>query len=331
MLNNSISKTVLIKLSRDSSFILTLVVVLLMIIIGFFEPKFLGMSNIISLFRATSVYMILVTGMTFVLISGGIDLSHGALIALGSIIASSLISDYNMPIFLAIPLAVILGGIFGLVNGFMISRFNLPPFMVTLAVGGIIKGLNLLISGGRVYYDYPSSLMWIGRGTVLKFIPVPVLIGILVMLIGHYLLDYTKFGRYVKAIGGNQEYASLAGINIFLYKTLVYVLLGALAAFAGILLMARSGSTQAAVGEQMILHTIASVIVGGTSLFGGRGTIYGSFLGAFLFSILSNIIILLGIGSLWHQVIVGIVIVLIVGVVTVKEGLNRKTRGESLI
>ena len=309
---------------------LTLGVIILMLIIAAFEPRFLRLDNIISLFRATSVYMIMLTGMTFVIISSGIDLSIGAVSTFGSIFTARLLLDLNCPLLPAIVLGIFFGAMLGLVSGISVSYFALPAFMVTFAVGGVARGLNLFMLGGKVYSGFSDSFMWLGRGLIGNLIPVPVIIGLIVLVLGHLVLFRTRFGVYVRAIGGNQTAAQLTGINVEFYKTITYVLMGALAAFAGIVLMARSGSIKAVTGEPMVLHTIASVIIGGTSLHGGKGTIYGSFIGAFLFSILTNVIVLTGIGSLWHQVIVGVVVILTIGGVSLKEGLRKKKTGESL-
>ncbi|WP_286170210.1 ribose ABC transporter permease [Halocella sp. SP3-1] len=283
---------------------------------------FLESRNLINILRQISINAIIATGMTFVIITAGIDLSVGSIVALAAVISTSIFhSGIALPVFLLIIIVVIvsmiIGSIAGGISGFSIVKFNVPPFISTLAMMTIARGLAFLYTNGRPVWGLPKEFNFLGRGYVLKSLigevfPVPVLIMIIIMIIANIVLQHTKFGRYVYAIGDNEEAARLSGIKIKKIKLLVYVINGMLAALAGILLASRLASGQPNAGQSYELNAIAAVVIGGTSLMGGEGTIKGTFIGALIMGVLNNGLNLVGVGSYMQQVILGMVILMAV-------------------
>ncbi len=279
---------------------------------------FLESRNLINILRQISINAIIATGMTFVIITAGIDLSVGSVVALAAVISTSIFNlGLFLPLYLLILLVVIvsmlIGGVAGGISGFSIVKFNVPPFISTLAMMTIARGLAFLYTNGRPVWGLPKEFNVLGRGYVLKSLigevfPVPVLVMIIIMVIANVLLQHTKFGRHVYAIGDNEEAARLTGIKVEKVKFFVYVINGILAALAGIILASRLASGQPNAGQSYELNAIAAVVIGGTSLMGGEGTIKGTFIGALIMGVLNNGLNLVGVGSYMQKVILGAVI-----------------------
>lgn len=286
--------------------------VVLAVIFTLVNPRFILPMNLVNVIRQAAIYIILAVGMTFVITGAGIDLSIGSMLAVCTCVAGALLKDYGWPLVPVIFLTLGLGTGIGLINGLIITRLFLPPFIATLGMMVALRGVALVHSSGRIYHAFPTSLLTLGRGMIFGVLPAPIAIAFAVVFIGYILFAWTEFGRYCMAIGGNKEATRLAGINIYRFETLNYALMGFLTAFAGIVLMARIDSAQAIIGTNMEIHTIAAVIIGGTSLFGGRGSIGGSVIGAVILAVIANGLILAGVSFFWQQVVTGLIIILAV-------------------
>lgn len=286
--------------------------VVLAVIFTLVNPRFILPMNLVNVIRQAAIYIILAVGMTFVITGAGIDLSIGSMLAVCTCVAGALLKDYGWPLVPVIFLTLGLGTGIGLINGLIITRLFLPPFIATLGMMVALRGVALVHSSGRIYHAFPTSLLTLGRGMIFGVLPAPIAIAFTVVFIGYILFAWTEFGRYCMAIGGNKEATRLAGINIYRFETLNYALMGFLTAFAGIVLMARIDSAQAIIGTNMEIHTIAAVIIGGTSLFGGRGSIGGSVIGAVILAVIANGLILAGVSFFWQQVVTGLIIILAV-------------------
>jgi ribose transport system permease protein len=284
-----------------------LVVLGLCIIFAIMDPNFFTWSNMLNMIRQTSINAILAAGMTFVILTGGIDLSVGSIVALSGV--SSVYFSLHMPSPVAILLGILVGALAGYINGFLTAKTKLPAIIVTLGSMTYLRGVAYVVTGG-----YPLILtnQWfknLGQGYAGPF-PVPILIMALVYVIFLIVLKYTVFGRNVYMIGGNQEAAHLTGIKVTQRLTWVYTISGICSAIAGIILSARLLSGQPNVGSGYELDAIAAVVLGGTSLAGGVGSIVGSLFGALFMGVLSNGLTLLSVPYYWQLIIKGMVIVL---------------------
>jgi ribose transport system permease protein len=272
----------------------------------------LTQGNLFGVARAFSLTAIVAIGQTMVIITGGIDLSVGSVLALSGITTGMLLGE-GWPLGLAMIAGVLAGSVTGLLNGLLITQVGLPPFIATLGTLGIGRGLVYVLTKG-----YPVTiprehhfLLNLGQG-YLGSIPIPVIIMAVITVLGTIFLGQSTLGRYIYAVGGNEEAARLAGINVALVKLLVYTLCSTLAALSGLILVARLVSAQPSAGLGFELPVIAAAIIGGTSLLGGEGTILGAVLGAAIIGVLDNGIVLLGINTYAQQIVVGVVILLAV-------------------
>lgn len=309
--------------TREIGILVPLVVIC--IITGLVNPAFLSIENILNVLRSISFTVIVGVGMTFVLISGGLDLSVGSVVGLtGMITGWGLVN--GVPVVVSIMLGILSGIIVGLVNGFTIVRFKIPPLIVTLGMMYIARGVVHVISRGRPFYPFPESFNQIAQGS-LYGIPNPIFIAFFIIVWGHFILNYTTFGRCVMAIGGNEETARTSGINIRKTKVLIYCIVSALSAFPGILMASRLSSAQANAGSGWELTVIASVIIGGTSMFGGAGSVIGTVIGASIMAVLTNAMVLMRVSVHWQNIVVGAIIVLAVGIDTYRRNIMSGNRG----
>ncbi|UCH33099.1 MAG: ABC transporter permease [Armatimonadota bacterium] len=281
-------------------------------------PNFFKTSNLVNIVRQSSFRTIVAVGMTFVILTAGIDLSVGGIIALSGVVGCLVLVNPALApgwaLVLGIAAGIATGGVVGVVNGVAITRFNLPPFIATLAmwfIAGRDGGLAFLVTRGRPVFNLPGSFKFLGEGD-LGGIPVPIAFMLIAVVAGHLVLTRTTFGRYVYAVGGNEEAAWLSGINVSRVKLAVYTISGLLSGLSGMILAARlaSGDPKSGIGQE--LDAIAAVVVGGTSLFGGKGTILGTLVGALIIGVLNNGLNLLNIESYWQPVVKGGVILLAV-------------------
>ena len=270
-------------------------------------PDFLTVSNLLNVLQQTSINAVIAIGMTFVILSAGIDLSVGSLVALSGV-ALAFALQAGAPIPLAILAGLAAGGAAGLVNGLLITRGKLPPFIATLGMMSVARGITLFWTDGRPVSGFDAAFRSLATGKVLM-IPAPVLLTALLYLGAHFLLNRTRFGLYVYAIGGNEEATRLSGVAVRMHKTMVYVLAGLMSAVASVILTARLNSAQPIAGMMYELDAIAATVIGGTSLLGGSGTIGGTLIGALVMGVLRNGLNLLGISSFLQQVVIGLVII----------------------
>lgn len=283
---------------------------LLVVVLSFLSDSFLTVSNLLNIARQVSINAIIAAGMTLVILTAGIDLSVGSVLAFSGAIIAGLLSA-GQPLLVGIAAGLLLGAVLGLVNGLIVTRGGVQPFIATLGMLTIARGATLVYTDGRPITGLPDAFVWLGAGDVGR-VPVPVIIMALVFLAAYVVLTQTVLGRYIYAIGGNEEAARLSGVNVTLYKTLAYVLSGVLSATSGIILTARLNSAQPTAGGGYELDAIAAVVLGGTTLAGGEGSITGTLLGAFIIGVLNNGLNLLNVSSFYQQVVKGVVILLAV-------------------
>ena len=279
-------------------------------LLSILSPYFLTVSNLTNVLEQTAINAVIAAGMTFVIISGGIDLSVGSIVAFsGVLLASALQAPLPAPIALAIGVAA--GASCGLVNGLLITRGRLPPFIATLGMMSVARGAALVFTEGRPVSGFEPGFRSLATGRVLG-IPTPVLAAAVVYLLAQLLLTRTRFGRYVYAIGGNEEATRLSGVAVRFHKTMVYVLSGVTSALACVLLTARLNSAQPIAGMMYELDAIAATVIGGTSLLGGSGSLGGTLVGALIMGVLRNGLNLLGVSSFLQQIVIGVVIIVAV-------------------
>jgi ribose transport system permease protein len=286
--------------------------IILVVIVSILNPSFLEPLNLLNLLRQVAINALIAFGMTFVILTGGIDLSVGAILALSSALTAGMMVSGLDPI-LAIIVGCILGGLMGMVNGLFITKGKMAPFIATLATMTIFRGLTLVYTGGNPITGLGDSNLFqlFGRGYFLG-IPVPAVTMILTFVVLFIVLHKTPFGRKTYAIGGNEKAALISGIKVSKVKIMIYSLSGMLAALAGAILTSRLNSAQPTAGTSYELDAIAAVVLGGTSLSGGKGRIFGTLIGALIIGTLNNGLNLLGVSSFYQMVVKGIVIAIAV-------------------
>lgn len=289
---------------------IVLAFVLLMAVLSLLSPSFLTVSNILNIARQVSINAILAAGMTFVILTAGIDLSVGSVLAYAGAVMAGLLAG-GKALVVGIGAGLALGALLGLVNGAVVTKGRVQPFIATLAMLTIARGATLVYTDGRPITGLPDAFVWLGAGDVGR-VPVPVIVMALVFLAAHLILTRTVLGRYVYAIGGNEEAARLSGVNVIFYKTLVYAISGLLSAVSAVILTARLNSAQPTAGSGYELDAIAAVVLGGTTLAGGEGSIGGTLLGAFIIGVINNGLNLLNVNPFYQQVVKGAVILLAV-------------------
>ncbi|RFS17367.1 ABC transporter permease [Emticicia sp. C21] len=272
------------------------------------SPQFLTFSNWLIIFTQVSINALLAFGVTFVIITGGIDLSIGSVVAVSGVAAALLARQDSYPVIVPILGGLFVGLLFGLLNGLLITKSKIAPFIVTLGVMTIGRGLALIISKGRPISNLSESFNFIGGGDILG-IPFPIIILFIVFIICSIVLKKTIFGRYVYAVGGNQQAAWASGINVNQVKMAVYALCGLLSGLAGILLTSRITTGQPNAGMSFELDAIAAAVIGGSSTSGGVGSIQGTLFGVILIGVLNNGLDLLNVSSYYQQVVMGVIII----------------------
>jgi ribose transport system permease protein len=298
--------------------------IIISVVMGILSPNFLTVDNIRNVIMQASINAVLAAGLTFVIITAGIDLSVGSVVAFAGIVLGFALHG-GVPFLPAVVICLLAGSLCGLVNGFLITKGKLPPFIVTLGMMSIARGVALMLNNGRPISGFSETFRFIANGSFIG-IPILIWITILVYVIGFIILRKTPFGRYVYAIGGNEEAARLSGINTKKVLLFVYIISGFLAGLAAIMLTSRINSAQPTAGLMYELQAIAATVIGGTSLMGGYGFISGTIVGALLISVISNGLNLLNVSSFLQQVVIGSVIILAVLVDSLKNnrGFNIK-------
>lgn len=286
------------------------------VVLSLISSNFLTGRNALNVLRQTSINGVLAIGMTFVILTRGIDLSVGSVVALAGVVAASfattatngLIPGAPWPAVVALAIGILVGMGCGAVSGVIVSRFKVPAFVATLGMLSAARGLTLLYSGGRPVPGLSPGFRWIGTGDVLG-IPVPIIVLLAVFAGAWFVLSQTRFGRHVYAVGGNPHAAKVSGLPVNRIRLLVYVISGGLAGLAGLILAARTGSALPQAGVAYELDAIAAVVIGGTSLAGGVGRVTGTLVGALLIGVMNNGLDLMGVESYYQQVIKGFLIV----------------------
>ena len=299
--------------------------VVLFVVFGLQEPRFMSRLNLFNVMRQVSITGMIAIGMTFVILTAGIDLSVGSLLALAGLVAAAVakggtsntlnLSASEVQGYGVVPAALAAMGVGiagGLIQGVAITRMGVPPFVVTLGGLSAFRGAALLFSGGGPISGFNENYRYLGQGKVLEEIPIPAIIFLSFALIAHIILRYTRYGRHVYAVGSNPEAARLSGLNVNLITLSVYVIVGFFAGLAGFVLSSRLNSAEAVAGNGYELTVIASVVIGGTSLFGGEGGISGTVIGALLIGVLTNGLVLMNVSSYYQQIVIGVIIILAV-------------------
>jgi len=291
--------------ARWSSIGLIAVIVLMVVTFSLLNPNFLSDVNIRNVSRQTAILGIVACGQTMVILSGGFDLSVGMVIGLISVAGSMVMSEYGL--WPGIFAGLLFGVAVGALNGLMVAKAGLPPFVATLATFSAARGLALILSGGLPITDLPMSFSFVGAGQILT-IPLPALIAAAVFIVCALLMKRTRFGRYVYAIGGNEEAALYAGVPVSRYKIAVWAFHGLLVGLAAVVLTSRAVSGHATLGEGMELESIAATVIGGTALGRGRGGIFNTFLGVLAMGILTNGLNLINVSTYYQMVAIGVII-----------------------
>jgi ribose transport system permease protein len=286
----------------------------LIVVVSFLNPNFFTVDNILNILRQTSVNAIIAVGMTLVILTAGIDLSVGSVLALCGAFAASLIA-MEVPVLIAVPTALLAGAALGAISGVIIAKGKVQAFIATLVTMTLLRGVTMVYTDGRPistgFTDTADAFAWFGTGYALG-IPVPVWLMVIVFAAAWYLLNHTRFGRYVYALGGNESATRLSGINVDRVKIGVYAICGLLAALAGIIVTSRLSSAQPTAGMGYELDAIAAVVLGGTSLMGGKGRIMGTLIGALIIGFLNNALNLLDVSSYYQMIAKAVVILLAV-------------------
>jgi inositol transport system permease protein len=314
-------RSVLVLLSRHAP---AVCLVVLMIVFSILEPAFLSPLNLFNVMRQISIEGLIAVGMTFVILTAGIDLSVGSIVALAGLVAAMIAKGSTASTFAlgggeaagygwfaAMSAAMAVGLTCGFLQGFAITRLKVPPFVVTLGGLSIFRGLALMISAAGPISGFDTAYRWWGQGRVWT-VPVPVIIFLTIAIVAFIALRYTRYGRQVYAVGGNREAARLSGVNVPRVTLSVYMVIGFLAGLAGFILSARLNSSEAVAGMGYELNVIAAVVIGGTSLFGGVGTIFGTVIGSVLIGVLINGLVLMNVNSYVQQIIIGLILVAVV-------------------
>lgn len=286
----------------------------LVVVVSFLNPNFFTVDNLLNILRQTSVNAIIAVGMTLVILTAGIDLSVGSVLALCGAFAATLVA-MEVPVLVAVPTALLAGAALGAISGIIIAKGKVQAFIATLVTMTLLRGVTMVYTDGRPistgFTDTADTFAWFGTGYALG-IPVPVWLMVVVFAGAWYWLNHTRFGRYVYAVGGNESATRLSGINVDRVKIGVYAICGLLAALAGIIVTSRLSSAQPTAGMGYELDAIAAVVLGGTSLMGGKGRIMGTLIGALIIGFLNNALNLLDVSSYYQMIAKAVVILLAV-------------------
>jgi ribose transport system permease protein len=282
--------------------------IVVFVFLSFASPDFLTADNLFNIGSQTAVVAVIAVGMTLVIITAGIDLSVGSVAALAGVMGALLMSSFGLSMPLAVLGGTLVGAACGLTNGLLVSVAGLNPFIATLGMLSVARGVVYIATDAQSVFGLPDSFRLLGQGVVAGGVPIPVIVIFAVAIAGYVVLTRTRLGRYAYAMGSNLEAARLSGIPIRRYLTSVYVISGALAGFGGMIAASRVASGQPNYGIGLELDVIAAAVIGGASLFGGQGTVVGTLIGAFLIALIRNGAVLLNVNTFWQQVIIGVII-----------------------
>ncbi len=313
----------------------TIFLIVLMLLFAIMEPRFLSSINLFNVMRQVSITGLIAIGMTFVILTGGIDLSVGSLLAFAGLVAAAIakggmqdrftvgegVAGYGWP--LAAAGAILVGVAGGFIQGIAITRLKIPPFVVTLGGMSAFRGAALQFASGGPISGFDDNFTWWGQGKIGP-VPTPVIIFLVAAVVAHIVLRHGRYGRKVYAVGGNPEAARLSGLNVDRIVLSVYLIVGFFAGLGAFVLAARLNSAEAVAGTGYELTVIASVVIGGTSLFGGSGTVFGTVIGSLLIGVLLNGLVLMNVSSYIQQIIIGVIIVLAVAFDTFAKSRRRR-------
>jgi len=305
--------------SLFSKYGIFLIFAVMIVVASLLSPAFVSSTNLINIVRQMSIVGLIALGVTGIIVSAGIDLSSGSVVGLTAVVAASLAQSpdnsgafypgLHLPLIVPVLAACLVGALVGLINGTLVAKTRIPPFIATLGTYTAVRGAALLYTGGRPISDLTDEYNFIGQGDVFG-LPVPIIILVVMAVVTHILYAHTKFGKYIYAIGGNEQAARVSGINASRYKMLIYVYASFLAALAGLVVSSRIGSGQPGLGVGYELDAIAAAVIGGTSLSaGGIGTVAGTIVGALIIGVLNNTLDLMNVSAYWQQIIKGCIIV----------------------
>ncbi len=298
------------------------VLIALCLLFGILSPVFFSAENVLNILRQVAVVGIVAVGMTFVILTGGIDLSVGSIIGIASVFTAKIMLA-GVPVVWAVALALAMCALFGLANGLIVNELFIPPLVATLGTMTALRGVAFIISGGLPVFGFSNTLSYLGQGYV-WVIPVPVIVMAATFALGFVLLDATRFGRYVYGVGGNEEATRLSGVSVKAIKALVYTMSGFLSGVAGVVLLSRINSGQPKAGQGYEMDVITAVVIGGVSISGGEGNILLVVAGVLIMGVLSNGMILLNINEYVQWVVKGLVLLAAVGFDRVSQ--RRKLR-----
>ena len=310
-----------LKIFQNQTFFMFLFLVLMMLVMGRLSPHFLTFENLRQITVQAAVVLMMAAGMTFVIISRGIDLSMGSVVALSSVTTAMFMTHINSA-FLGFPMGLFIGAACGIVNGFMIGKLGIPPFVATFGMQGIARGITFVITGGMPQFRVPAGVEVLGQNRILG-IPISTIMVLLLYVMCFIILTRTRRGRYTYAVGSNRDAAFLSGINVTRHLIWVYMIAGLCAGLAGITELSRVGSGQpgAAIGWE--LDAIASVVLGGASMAGGVGNIWGTFVGAFIIVTLRSGLNVLNVNAHWQLVAIGTIVVISVYADLVRQKMRK--------
>jgi inositol transport system permease protein len=310
------SHTISVVFSKYGIFLIFIVMI---VVASLLSPAFVSSTNLINIVRQMSVVGLIALGVTGIIVSAGIDLSSGSVVGLTAVVAASLAQapdnagafypGLHLPLLVPVAAACLVGALVGLINGTLVAKTRIPPFIATLGTFTAIRGAANLYTSGRPISDLTDDYDFIGQGDVFG-VPVPIIILVVMAVVTHILYAHTKFGKYIYAIGGNEQAARVSGINAARYKMLIYVYASFLAGLAGVVVSSRIGSGQPGLGVGYELDAIAATVIGGTSLSaGGIGTVAGTIVGALIIGVLNNTLDLMNVSAFWQQIVKGCIIV----------------------
>jgi ribose/xylose/arabinose/galactoside ABC-type transport system permease subunit len=307
------------RITSIQGFATFVVFVAIFIFLSLASPSFLTVQNLIGLLRQVALLLIASVGMTFLIIAGGIDLSIGSANAVTGVLCALTVTKLGFPTPVGVLVGVLCGGLIGLINGTLVTRINLPPLLATLGMMVALRGSAFLITQGHTIYGVPNDYLWLGRGMVAGVIPVSVVIMACVFLVYFFVQKKTKAGLYMYAIGGDRVAARKAGIKDRLWMVVAFVNTGLLVGLSGVIASSKFGAALPNQGMDFEMDVITAVVIGGTSIFGGIGSITGSLLGVLIIGMITNGMLLLEVHSYWQQVAKGIILIIAVGAETLKQ------------
>lgn len=300
-----------------------MILISLVIFFSITTPNFMTAKNLVIIIRQVSFAAISAVGMMFVMIGGAIDLSLGSQIVLTNIVLSILMVDYKVPMALAIPLILVLGTLLGTFNGFLAVKLKIHPLIITLGTASIYKGIGYILAHSRNIMGFPDAFRWFGQGFIGP-IPVPIVVMIIVALIGSFILTRTYFGRYIFALGGNEEAARLAGVNVDAMKVILFAICGFITSITSVLLLSRVFAGQTSTGQGLEFDCLTAALLGGVSFKGGEGTIFGLITGILIIGVLNNAMQLASFPDFSQNVVKGAVLLIAVGFDVYQK--NRKAK-----